>query len=88
MSYIALTQRVSREFKKSPGHLMGEDVIVYQRTDDDVSGLTSDTGVSEGAPLPAKAGCLKGSTVEQKRQDAENLSDCISSVAYDYSIEK
>ena len=88
MSYIALSQKVSRKVKKSQGHLLGEVAIVYQRTDDNVYGLTPNIGVSEGAPLPTKTGCPKGSTVEWKRQDAENMSDCISAIDYAYFIEK
>ena len=49
ISYNALAQRVNREFKKSHGHLSRKEVTVDPNSDD-LSGLTSVTGVSEGAP--------------------------------------
>ena len=54
----------------------------------DLSGLTSVTGVSEGAPTPAKAGRPKGNTDDKKRQVSKTLSDCTGSIAYNYSTEK
>ena len=55
ISYNTLAQRVDHEFEKSHGHLSGKEVTVDQNTDD-LSVLTSITGVSEGAPTPTKAG--------------------------------
>ena len=54
----------------------------------DLSGLTSIIGVSEGAPTPTKTGRPNGSTDDKKRQDAKTLSECIGSIAYDYSTKK
>ena len=87
ISYNALAKRVTREFKNLHGHLCGKEVTVDPNFDD-LSGLTSVTGVSEGAPTPAKAGRPKGSTDDKKRQDVKTLSDCIGSIAYNYSTEK
>ena len=55
ISYNALAQRVNREFKKSHGHLSGKEVTVDPNSDD-LSGLASITGVSEGPHTPMKAG--------------------------------
>ena len=87
ISYIVLAQRVNHEFKKSHGHMSKKEVTVVLNSDD-LSGLTSVTGVSEGAPTFTKAGRPKGSTDDKKRQDAKTLSDCISYIAYNYSTEK
>ena len=87
LSRDALQKRVNREYKNSHHAVKGVEVIVQDDGTDDLSGLTSETGMSSGSESTKLRGRPKGSTDEKKRDDKNKRLECINAISKIYSTE-